>query len=91
MKFKFSFFKNKIKLALVVVLFSISIVYAALNTALDLEGSVAINMNDDFKVFFSELKIDGVSYSQLINDDATSITFSSNNLNIAGGGGYYRL
>jgi len=72
---------NKILIIIIVTISFMTIGYAALNTTLDLGGRVTLKMNDNFSVFFSNLKIDGIEYPNLINNGGTSFTFSTTNIN----------
>jgi len=72
--------KTRVKYILFGAILLTTVGYAAINTSLGTEGLVSIKKNNIFKVFFSDLKIDGVDSKNLISSDGTSFTFSQQDI-----------
>lgn len=77
--------KGKLKIALLVIVLLLSIGYAAVNTSLFLNGSLAFGINDDFDVRFTKSVVDGEDLSDtIISADGRTITFTVEGLTTIG-------
>ncbi len=79
-KFRKLCLENKLKISLFGTLLLMTVGYATINTTLGVDGLISLVKNDNFKVYFSNLKIDGIDLNSLISADKESFTFNTTHI-----------
>lgn len=79
-KIKNFFLNNKLKLGLILIIFLLTIGYAAVNTSLSIIGNTQLARNPSFKVFLSSISLDGVDIENQLDNNRESFTIKQSQL-----------
>lgn len=75
---------NKLKAGIIAIVLMLTIGYAAVNTTLNIAGSIQLKRDKGLKVFFSSLKLDGIDIEEQISKDRESFTITQSQIRSVG-------